>query len=333
MALLDPISCQIINTLQTGFPLCQRPFLEAAQRLQITKTVLIEKIQSLLNEGYLTRFGPLFNAEQMGGGLTLAALSVPADRFDQVTELVNRFPEVAHNYAREHTLNMWFVLATETKAEIGEVIGKIEAATGLTVFNLPKLEEYRLGFKLSISPNGEIDTARLEGSESFFGKKNTLQPNQKDRALVEATQAGLPLVPAPYDQIAKQLEVEPAEVISRFEMMIKQGWVRRLGLVPNHIKLGLRSNGMSVWSLPEEKIVEQGKRVGALSFVSHCYRRPTNLPHWPYNMFVMVHGQDRTIVSERVEAISQLLGEDDSDHKILYSSRILKKTGLRIKRE
>ena len=333
MTPLDASSCKIINSLQTGFPLTTRPFLTAAQSLEMSEEELIAKIKELLKTGFLTRFGPLFNAEQMGGGLTLAALAVPAERYEQVTEMVNSFPEVAHNYAREHTLNMWFVLATESRSEIATVIDKIEKATGLQVFNLPKLEEYRLGFKLHISPDGSIDTTRLEDSESLFGKGDGSLPTPEDRAIITATQEGLPFIPTPYDAVAQQVALPTKSVLARFEHMLKQGWVRRLGVVPNHYKLGLSSNGMTVWNLPEDKVSSSGKLIGDLDFVSHCYRRPRNPPEWPYNLFVMVHGRNRDIVKGRVAKISEMLGEADQGHKILYSTRILKKTGLRIKRE
>ncbi|MBF0454896.1 MAG: Lrp/AsnC family transcriptional regulator [Magnetococcales bacterium] len=333
MALLDSVSCRIINELQSGFPLSSAPFLEVAHQLDLTETALIQHIEKLLSGGYLTRFGPLFNAEKMGGGLTLAALSVPKERLDEVAERVNLFPEVAHNYAREHLLNMWFVLATETKEEIQQVIDQIESATNLQVFNLPKLTEYRLGFKLALHKDGSIDTVPFNNIEQPFERESTLSPTAQDRAIVTATQAGLPLLPSPFNAIAQQLGLTLETVLNRFETMLKQGWVRRIGVVPNHYQLGLRSNGMSVWHLPLDKIDHYGKQIGALPFVSHCYRRPQKLPEWPYNLFTMVHGQDRSVVSERVESISQLLGEDDLDHTILYSSRILKKTGLRLKRE
>jgi len=144
---LDDTDRAIINGLQGGFPVCERPYAQAAQSLGLAEDVLLERLQRLLQAGVLSRFGPMYHAERMGGGLTLAAMSVPAERFDQVADVVNAFPEVAHNYAREHTLNMWFVLATERQQRIAEVIGEIEAKTGLKVFNMPKLQEFFVGLR------------------------------------------------------------------------------------------------------------------------------------------------------------------------------------------
>jgi DNA-binding Lrp family transcriptional regulator len=145
---MDELDRKIINTLQAGFPLCSSPYQQVAQLLAITESDLIERIQQLLANGTLTRFGPLFNAEQMGGALTLAALKVPEERYEAVTEIVNSFAEVAHNYARNHELNMWFVLATETPVQIQQTIAAIEQQTGLPVYNMPKQREYFVNLQL-----------------------------------------------------------------------------------------------------------------------------------------------------------------------------------------
>jgi len=152
-----------------------------------------------------------------------------------------------------------------------------------------------------------------------------------DRAIIAATQANLPLVSRPYHQLAEQLGLEAEEVMHRMQRMLDHSVIRRIAAVPNHYALGYTSNGMSVWDVPDEKIEQLGVRIGALEFVSHCYHRPRHLPHWPYNLFAMVHGHDRSATEQKVRQIAELLGPDDHGHEVLYSSRILKKTGLRIR--
>ena len=142
---MDELDRRIINNLQGGFPVCERPFREAAQRLDTTESELITRIRCMLDDGLLTRFGPLYHAENMGGALSLCAMKVPAEIFDKVTEQVNSFPEVAHNYQRDHEMNMWFVLATETPEQLDECLQEIEKTTGIPVFNLPKKEEFYVG--------------------------------------------------------------------------------------------------------------------------------------------------------------------------------------------
>jgi DNA-binding Lrp family transcriptional regulator len=151
-----------------------------------------------------------------------------------------------------------------------------------------------------------------------------------DRAIVVATQAGLPLVPRPYHLIAEQLQLEPAVVIARMQAMQAHGLIRRIGVVPNHYRIGYRANGMSVWDVADEVVDELGEKVGQFDFVSHCYQRPRRLPQWRYNLFAMVHGHTRAEVEAQVAQIAQCLGEHARQHDVLYSTRILKKTGLRL---
>lgn len=145
---MDELDKAIINRLQQGFPICESPYRQVAEQLGISETDLITRLKNLLATGVLSRFGPMYHAEHLGGALSLAALKVPPERFTEVTAIVNAFPEVAHNYAREHRLNMWFVLATERPEQVPAVIAAIEAQTGLQVFNMPKLSEYYVGLQL-----------------------------------------------------------------------------------------------------------------------------------------------------------------------------------------
>jgi len=151
-----------------------------------------------------------------------------------------------------------------------------------------------------------------------------------DRRVIAATQAGLPLVARPYHAIADQLGLTPADVMRRMRGLLETGVIRRIGAVPNHYSLGWRANGMSVWDIPDDQVTAAGRMVGALEFVSHCYRRPRHLPDWPYNLFAMLHGRSRDEVTDKLTRIATVLGEWDRGHDLLFSSRILKKTGLRI---
>ena len=151
-----------------------------------------------------------------------------------------------------------------------------------------------------------------------------------DRHLIQSTQAGLPLTEKPYHHLAAELGITPEDVMRRMRRMLDAGIIRRIGVVPNHYALGYRANGKSVWDVPDEDIRTIGRRVGALDFVSHAYHRPRHLPMWPYNLFAMVHGRTRAEVEAKVAAIADLIGPAYRGHSILYSTRILKKAGLRI---
>ena len=151
-----------------------------------------------------------------------------------------------------------------------------------------------------------------------------------DRRILVATQGGLPLVPRPYRAVAEKLDLAPEEVMARMRCLLERGVIRRIAAVPNHYALGYRANGMSVWDVDDTRVDELGPRVGALPFVSHCYRRPRALPDWPYNLFAMVHAATRLEVAERVAAIADLLGGAARSYDILFSTEILKKTGMRL---
>ena len=152
-----------------------------------------------------------------------------------------------------------------------------------------------------------------------------------DRAIISATQSGLPLVPQPYHAIAKQLGEPVAVIKERLKKMLDSGQIRRIGAVPNHYKIGYKANAMSVWDVDDKDIEELGSLLGQQPYVSHCYQRPRFLPEWPYNLFAMLHGKSKEEVSLQVTQLKELLGDKCHQYKLLYSTEILKKTGLRLK--
>ncbi|MDJ0776807.1 MAG: Lrp/AsnC family transcriptional regulator [Gammaproteobacteria bacterium] len=323
---MDELARQFLNRYQGGFPITEQPFAEVARELETDSKTLIETIQRLLDDKILSRFGPLYDASSMGGSLTLAALSVPAERYDAVAEKVNDMPEIAHNYEREHELNMWFVIATETPERLQQTIDRIEQSVNLPLYNFPKLQTFYLGLWLEIDADGAVRTRPIPGPV----KQGGMIIDELDRAIVQASQAGLPLEIAPYTVIAGACGCDTASVLRRMQHMLDRGVIRRIGAVPNHYRLGLEANGMSVWDVEDSQLQELGARVGRLDFVSHCYERPRHEPLWPYNLFAMVHGHDRSEVEEKLPEIKFLLGRHCRRHEVLYSSRILKKTGMRI---
>lgn len=162
------------------------------------------------------------------------------------------------------------------------------------------------------------------------GEAPPLAIDALDRRIIKATQGGLPLCPRPYDAVGEAVGLSGEEVMARLRRMLALGIVRRIGAVPNHYRLGYTANGMSVWDVPDAAISAAGRQIGALDFVSHCYHRPRHPPLWPYSLFAMVHDKSRDEVAAKVAAIAALLGPLDRGHDVLYSTRILKKTGLRL---
>lgn len=318
-----------LDRLQDGLPVDAEPFGAVAAELNLTVEALLALIGNWLGKGILTRFGPLFDAERIGGAVRLCAMSVPQDHFDEIAECVNAHPEVAHNYERRHKLNMWFVLASDRPERLDAVTVLIEEETGLSVLGLPKLKEFFIGLKVTPPPGtGLPETPLPERRAERSDTPRSL--DETDRHLVAALQNGLPLVPRPYDVIAERTGLAPDVVVARMTDMHMRGAIRRIGAVPNHFALGWTENAMTVWDVDENAIDTLGAQIGRLPFVSHCYRRPRRLPDWPYSLFAMVHGRTRAEVNKKNSVIADICGERLQASDRLYSTRILKKTGLRI---
>jgi len=324
---LSELARAFINGYQGGFPIDEtRPFAYLAKSLDTSEASLLGLVRALVDAGYLSRFGPIYDASRLGGGQTLAALNVPAGRFDAVAAKVNALPAVAHNYRREHALNMWFVIAAPSPTEIDSTLREIELGTGLQVYNFPKQHEFYLGLWLSLDEQGDVDTVPVPTMQ-----RAAPQPlDAVDYRVIAATQAGLPLVEEPAEELGRQIGMEPGEVVGHLQGMLGSGAIRRIGAVPNHYRLGLRGNGMTVWDVPDELAVELGEQVGALDFVSHSYLRPRYDGVWPYNLFAMVHGRGRDEVRAKTERIAGVLAPHCRAHDVLFSSKVLKKTGLRL---
>jgi DNA-binding Lrp family transcriptional regulator len=337
---LSRVDRAVVNAFQGGFPVVERPFEPAAAALRergidIDADELLERVRVMDDEGTLTRFGALVNAEAIGGAATLVAMHAPEDRFDEVAEQVNAHREVAHNYEREHPhLNMWFVVSVADPDRVREVLDEIEAETGQETYNLPKQQEFRVEAKFLVDgpiPEGDVDLSEL-GPGVAPTDRDHLTPRERD--LVLAVQDGLPLSATPYADVAAEVDQPVDWVLETLKRFDAEGKVRRVGVVPNHYALGYTENGMTVWNVPDELVDEVGPAVAGLEFVTHCYQRPRHEGVWPYNFFAMTHGRSEAESDARVQQVRERMQEfwdvDDDDWDTLFSTRILKKTGIRL---
>ncbi|QLK27460.1 Lrp/AsnC family transcriptional regulator [Natrinema zhouii] len=336
----------IVNAFQGGFPVVERPFEPAAAAMRergvdIDAAELLETIRDLDERGVLSRFGALVNAQEIGGAATLVAMHAPADRFDEIVERVNDHREVAHNYEREHPhLNVWFVVSVADEDRVADVLAEIEAETGQETYNLPKQQEFRVEAKFYVDGpfggDGDTEAAGIDCSDLGLDitptDESTLTPAERD--LVLEIQDGFPLTETPYADVADAIgqDVEwVLETVKRFEL---EGKIRRIGVVPNHYALGYTENGMTVWNVPDEVVPEVGPEIAALPFVTHCYQRPRHEGVWPYNFFAMTHGRSEAESQRRIEQVRETMSEywdvSDDDWDSLFSTQILKKTGIRM---
>lgn len=334
---LDRTDRAIIDAYQGGFPVVARPFEPAADALDevaidITATELLVRIRELDNEGILTRFGGLINAEEIGGTATLVAMHAPEDRFDEIADQVNAHREVAHNYEREHPhLNMWFVVSVADQTRVAEVLAAIEAETGRRTYNLPKQREFRVEAKFYLDGSaGSIDLSEV--SPSVGGKSTTITSNEE--ALLLEIQDGFPLSTTPYQDIAAAIGREPAWVRETIQRFLNEGKIRRIGVIPNHYALGYTENGMTVWNVPDELVESVGPAIASLDFVTHCYQRPRHEGVWQYNFFAMTHGRTERESDKRIEQVHERMNEfwdvEPDEWETLFSTRVLKKTGIRL---
>ncbi|MDS0294214.1 Lrp/AsnC family transcriptional regulator [Halogeometricum luteum] len=344
---LTDLDRAVVNAFQGGFPAVERPFEPAAAALRergvdVSAADLLDRVRALDEAGVLTRFGALVNAEEIGGTATLVAMHAPEDRFEEVAELVNAHREVAHNYEREHPhLNMWFVVSVADEDRVDEVLAEIEAETGQETYNLPKQDEFRVEAKFMLDgpiPAGDVDLSHL-GPDVEPEDRRTLTPAERD--LVLEIQGGLPVTETPYADVAAALGAETDWVVRTIKRFELEGKIRRVGVIPNHYALGYTENGMTVWDVPDDAVEDVGPAVASLDFVTHCYRRPRHEGVWPYNFFAMTHGRSEAESEERIERVREVMAEhwdvgprttaeEQGDWDTLFSTRILKKTGIRM---
>jgi len=336
---LGTVDRAILNAFQGGFPVVERPFEPAATALadhgvDIDADELIERVRRLDEEGVMTRFGALIDAEEIGGTATLVATHAPEENYDEHADLVNDHPEVAHNYEREHPyLNMWFVLSVADEARVDEVLDEIEAETGEPTFNMPKQQEFHVGAKFPVEgPQTQAVDCSERGPDVTPTDRQSLTPDELD--LVLEIQDGLPITATPYADVAERLGVDTAWVVETIKRFNQEGKVRRVGAVPNHYALGYSENGMTVWDVPDDVVDEVGPAIAEFDFVTHCYERPRHDDVWPYNFFAMTHGRSEEESQDRIQQVRDRMAEhwdvDEDDWDTLFSTRILKKTGIRL---
>ncbi len=322
MTPLTPLQSALIEAYQRNLPLVERPFAVMGEALGAGEGEVLEALQALSSRGVLSRVGPVFRPGTVGAS-TLAAMAVPPGRLEAVAASVSARPEVNHNYQREHHYNLWFVVTAARREAVLESLEAIEKATGLPVLDLPLEAEYHidLGFPLTAGasprrrPTGL--TPRLE---------HVCCPRQE--RLLAAAQGGLPLVAKPYRALARQTGLSPREVLGWLARWQADGVLARLGLVVRHRELGYRANAMVVWDLPADRVDAVGREFAGLPWVSLCYRRPRRAPHWPYNLFCMVHGKQRDQVRGQVAELARRAGAG-VPHALLFSTRCYKQQGAR----
>ncbi|MCU0809388.1 MAG: AsnC family transcriptional regulator [Candidatus Contendobacter sp.] len=321
---MNDADLELLNGFQRNFPLTSQPFRAIAERLGWSEAEVLTTLRRLTVEGKVSRVGAVFATRRLGVS-TLAALAVPPARLEAVAQWVNDYPEVNHNYQREHHFNLWFVLTVATASRLQGVLADIEAKTGLPILNLPMLEEFHidLGFDLRDGGRATTSPAPRPGSNGA----TLMRIDAADQGLLAALQPGLPLVSRPFHSLGQPLGWSEQQVIERLRHWLEQGVIRRMGVIVRHRALGYQANAMVVWDVPDAEVSRVGRMLAAESGVNLCYRRPRRLPHWPYNLFCMMHGRQQAHTLERVEQLRQARRLMDYPHAVLFSTRCFRQRG------
>ena len=332
MTPLSPLDFALVNDWQRNFPLTPRPYAELAQRLGTTENEVIERLHTLSADGTISRIGAVFRPHALGWS-TLAAVAAPAHRIEAVAQVSNSYSEVNHNYEREHAFNLWFVATAPSRAQVESVLTEIGLAAGSPVLNLPMLEDFHidLGFDLHAGA-GQAGHQRRPHLDPARRQQEAATPpalEAADYALAAALEGGITLSPQPYAVLATRLGSNEEAILLRLQGLLKLGVIRRFGVVVRHRELGYDANAMVVWDVPDDIVSDVGRQLASQSAVTLCYRRPRYLPYWRFNLFSMLHGQNRAAVLAEIERMRESLGLQHIVCQPLFAHRRFNQCGAR----
>jgi len=323
---LDDLDKRLLNLMQGSFPIAQRPYQHVASEAGVTEDEVLTRIQRLLDGRIIRQVTPIFDTRAFGYSSMLVAAKVDPDNPWRAANVINQHPGVSHNYLRNHEFNIWFTIATEPTSPLGlggtlQVLAREAGAE--SVRQLPTLKLFKIRMDLE-----------MEGSTEDLAKAVTALPpaeterqpyDEFDMAVVRATQGDMPVIPEPYGPAATRLNIPQDELLHHLRQMQERRLLRRVAAILFHRRAGFSANGMGVWKVPDERIMELGPRMAAFRGISHCYQRPT-YEDWPYSVFTMAHGRSK----EECDAILDSIAADTgiTDRATLYSSTEFKKIRL-----
>ncbi|MEI7613267.1 MAG: Lrp/AsnC family transcriptional regulator [Betaproteobacteria bacterium] len=308
------LDCRLLNDFQQNFPLCPAPFAELARGLGVAESVVLRMLEKLRREGKIARVGAVFAPKRIGSS-TLAALSVPTEKLALVSEAINRFPEVNHNYVREHHYNLWFVVTAGSDGRLQAALGAIERAAGYPLLRLPLLKEYTAGHEGGVSVPAET-----------YESPTVL--DEIERRLVMALQEGLPFFIRPFSVLASRVGCDESEVLERIRRWCAEGVIKRFGVVVRQRTAGVGGSAMLVLDIPDAQMAQVGASLAQQDSISLCYQRPRSLPDWPYNLFCMIKGDGRENIQQSIVDLLQRLELSACAYDLLFSVSPIKKNGL-----
>ncbi|MBK6741660.1 MAG: Lrp/AsnC family transcriptional regulator [Hydrogenophilales bacterium] len=333
---LTDLEFRLLNDWQRAFPLVARPYAEIARVLGSEESRVLLALSDLKARGHISRIGAVFRPHVLGHS-TLAAVACPEDRVEAVARMIDTYPEVNHNYEREHRYNLWFVVTAPSRAQVAETLAAIQRDTGLKPLDLPMQADYHidLGFQLARGAGSgpaepkPFSPHRHPSGNPVDALALRARLESADYCLTDALETGLDLTTRPYANLAARCGQREAECRERLKRLQDWSIIRRFGVVVRHRELGYTANAMVVWDVPDDRVNAVGRQLAGQSAVTLCYQRPRRLPDWPYNLFSMVHGRDRATVLAELERMRRTLGLETIPCLPLFSKRRFKQCGAR----
>ena len=323
---LDDLDKRLLNLMQGRFPIAPRPYQAVAAEAGIEEQAVIDRVRKLLDERIIRQVTPIFDTRALGYSSMLVAAKVDPENPWRAANVINAHPGVSHNYLRNHEFNIWFTIATEPDSPLGlegtlEVLAKIAGAESIR--QLPTLQLFKIRMDLEMEGGTEALAKAVEVAPPAETEK---QPyDEFDIEVIRATQGDMPIVPEPYVPAAEKLGITQARLLAHLEQMQQRRLLRRVAAILFHRRAGFSANGMGVWKVPDERIMELGPRMAAFRGISHCYQRPT-YEDWPYSIFTMAHGRSKDECDAILDSIATQTGIDE--RATLYSSTEFKKIRL-----
>jgi siroheme decarboxylase len=324
---LDELDKRLLNLLQGSFPIAERPYEHVAGLAGVPEEEVLARTKRLVDERIIREITPIFDTRVLGYSSMLVAARVDPENPWRAAKVINSHPGVSHNYLRDHDFNIWFTIATEPGSRLG-LDGTLEVLQRLTgaesVRQLPTLRLFKIRMDLEMEKGTDALSAAAEAVD--HREPEAIELSDLDLAVIRATQGPMDVVSEPFAAAAAELGISQRELLDHLESMRERRALRRVAAILFHRRAGFSANGMGVWRVPDERILELGPRMASFRGISHCYQRPT-YADWPYSVFTMAHGRSK----EECDAILDSIAEDTGIHerRTLYSSTEFKKCRLR----
>jgi siroheme decarboxylase len=325
---LDDTDKRLMNVLQSRFPLDAEPFAPVAAEVELSVAETLERTQRLLDGRIIREITPIFDTRALGYDSMLVAAKVDAEHPHRAAKIINSHPGVSHNYLRTHEFNLWFTIATPPDSELG-LQGTLDVLQRLTgaesIRQLPTLKLFKINMNLEMEKGTD---ALASIAEAATPRELEAQPyDDFDIAVIRALQGPMEAVERPFDAAAAEVGVDVGGLLSHLEGMVERKILRRVAAILYHRRAGFSANGMGVWKVPEDQILEVGSRMASVRGISHCYERPT-YEDWPYSVFTMAHGRSKEECDAILQSIADEHGLHGEDRATLYSSTEFKKIRL-----